>query len=165
MNQKLSDWASIAEIFGGIAIVISLVFVGIQIKGNTGATQAATFQQHMGYEIEFLQRTSENPELGAAFWRFNGAKTSEELEAVSAELGPERLGQAQGMFLSQIRIFEDVFLQHRAGSFSEDGWNAREPLVRSIALHPIFHDMDRVSVTVSGPFAEYIIRIRAEEGL
>ena len=42
MKYKLKNIALIAEIFGGIAILISLIFVGIQFKENTKATRSAT---------------------------------------------------------------------------------------------------------------------------
>ena len=42
MNQKLSDWASIAEIIGALAIVISLIYVGIQVNESTRAVRSAT---------------------------------------------------------------------------------------------------------------------------
>ena len=36
MNKlSLSDWASLAEIVGALAVVISLVYVGVQISENT----------------------------------------------------------------------------------------------------------------------------------
>ena len=35
MKLKLSEWASIAEVLSAVAIVVSLVFVGLQISdGN-----------------------------------------------------------------------------------------------------------------------------------
>ena len=42
MNQKLSDWANIAEIIGAAAIVISLIYVGIQVSDSTRAVRSAT---------------------------------------------------------------------------------------------------------------------------
>jgi hypothetical protein len=41
MNRKVSDWASIAEIVGTIAVVASLVFVIRGIDQNTKAIEAA----------------------------------------------------------------------------------------------------------------------------
>ena len=41
MKYKLKSIAQFAEIFGGIAILISLIFVGIQFKENTKATKSA----------------------------------------------------------------------------------------------------------------------------
>ena len=42
---SLSDWGHIAEIFGAIAVVVSLIYVGIQLQQNTEAIQAQTSQQ------------------------------------------------------------------------------------------------------------------------
>lgn len=44
MKRSLSDWANLAEILGAMAIVISLVFVGLQISDGNRATRAATAQ-------------------------------------------------------------------------------------------------------------------------
>jgi hypothetical protein len=53
MNQKLSDWASIAEILGAAAIVVSLVFVGFQISDGNRETRAATLQSILDAEMSF----------------------------------------------------------------------------------------------------------------
>ena len=42
MKLKLSDWASIAEVIGAIAIVVSLIYVGIQVNDSTRAVRSAT---------------------------------------------------------------------------------------------------------------------------
>jgi hypothetical protein len=54
MNRKLSNWASIAEVLGAIAIVISLVFVGIQISNGNREARAATTQAALDAEMTFL---------------------------------------------------------------------------------------------------------------
>jgi len=36
----LTDWAAAAEIVGTVAVVVSLLFVGMNIKQNTAAVQA-----------------------------------------------------------------------------------------------------------------------------
>jgi hypothetical protein len=42
MNKRpLSDWASLAEIIASIAVVISLLFVGIQVRDNTAEVQSS----------------------------------------------------------------------------------------------------------------------------
>lgn len=62
MKIKLSDIASIAEIIAAIALVISLVFVGVQLQDNTKATKSASaiaassgiaqWYMHMGHNGE-----------------------------------------------------------------------------------------------------------------
>ena len=41
MNNRLSEWANIAEIVGAVAIIISLVYVSIQVRDNTNAIRSA----------------------------------------------------------------------------------------------------------------------------
>ena len=53
MKFKLSEWASIAEILGAIAIVISLLFVGFQISDSNREARAATVQAALDSEMAF----------------------------------------------------------------------------------------------------------------
>lgn len=40
MKLKLSEWANIAEIIGAFAVVISLIYVGIQVNDSAGAVRS-----------------------------------------------------------------------------------------------------------------------------
>ena len=53
MKIKLSEWASVAEILGAVAIVISLFFVGFQISDGNNETRAATTQAALDAEMAF----------------------------------------------------------------------------------------------------------------
>jgi hypothetical protein len=74
MNQKLADWASIADIVGAIAVTMSLIFVGLEIRGNTKATQAATLQQSVGYDVTLLTTFGSNPDIAATFTKYVGGE-------------------------------------------------------------------------------------------
>ena len=41
MKLKLSDWANAAEIVGAVAIVVSLIYVGVQVDDSTRAMRSA----------------------------------------------------------------------------------------------------------------------------
>ena len=43
MNQKLSDWASIAEIISGIAVVVTLIFLIAGIRENTAVLRGSSY--------------------------------------------------------------------------------------------------------------------------
>ena len=45
MTQKLSDWASIAEIVSGIAVVVALVFLVVGIRENTEMARASMYER------------------------------------------------------------------------------------------------------------------------
>ncbi|NCF14506.1 MAG: hypothetical protein GWP62_04295 [Gammaproteobacteria bacterium] len=53
MRPRLSEWASIAEIIGAVAIVISLVFVGLQVNDSNREARAATVQAALDAELAF----------------------------------------------------------------------------------------------------------------
>lgn len=53
MKGKLQEYALISEILGGIAIVVSLIFVGFQITDGNRETRAATTQAVLEAEMLF----------------------------------------------------------------------------------------------------------------
>ena len=63
MNQKLSDWASIAEIVSGIAVVITLVFLVLGIRENTEVMRATSFASSIDTLNEFTASVVTDSEL------------------------------------------------------------------------------------------------------
>jgi hypothetical protein len=47
--MKLSDWANIAEIVGAAAVIVTLVYLAVQIEQNTIAVEASTRQGRLDY--------------------------------------------------------------------------------------------------------------------
>lgn len=53
MKKTLSDWSSIAEIAAAFGVILSLVFVGLQIKEGNEETRASTMQAALEAEMMF----------------------------------------------------------------------------------------------------------------
>jgi len=70
MRIKLEKIALIAEIFGGIAILISLLFVGIQLRENTKATRSSTATATIGTMTNWYVTMGTDGETSVSFWRF-----------------------------------------------------------------------------------------------
>jgi hypothetical protein len=156
MKAKLTDWASIAEILGAAAIVISLVFVGWQIRLSTGSTQAATFQQHMSDEVDFLEHITSDAELARLYSLvFNDPESMGSLDPVDQV-------RAYFLFVADMRLWEDLYLQWYSGTLSESAWKTREALVRSRALEPLAIAMAE-SGQIEGVFADYLAAVRDGE--
>jgi hypothetical protein len=51
MKWKLSDLASVAEVIAAIGVILSLLFVGFQIKDGNRETRAATLQATLDSEM------------------------------------------------------------------------------------------------------------------
>jgi len=53
MRRTLSDWSSIAEIAAAFGVILSLIFVGFQIKEGNEETRASTMQAALETEMAF----------------------------------------------------------------------------------------------------------------
>jgi hypothetical protein len=65
--MKLSDWASIAEITSGLAVVVTLVFLVIGIRDNTAVARAQMFDSTLRGLAEFRTLLITDPEI-ASLW-------------------------------------------------------------------------------------------------
>ena len=59
----LAEWASVAEIIAAVGVVVSLFFVGIEVRRNTSAVQAATLQSVLDIARQQVLLMASNPEL------------------------------------------------------------------------------------------------------
>jgi LPS O-antigen subunit length determinant protein (WzzB/FepE family) len=154
VKVKLAEWASVAEILGAGAIVISLVFVGWQIRSSTKATQAATFQQHMSDEVAFIEHITSDPEITQLYSLvFNDYQSLQTLDEVDQT-------RAYFLFVADMRLWEDLYLQWNSGTLSDDAWKTREMIVKNRAFHPMAIALVQ-SGQIDGAFANYLAAIRA----
>jgi hypothetical protein len=114
MNERnLRNTALIAEIIGGIAIVVTLIFLVSETLKNTNAIQAQTYQNLTSQLSEFRrdQRASDMPEIFEKF-RVDG------LESLSAK---ERF-----KFFSLVGalwgIYESAYYARERGVLGDDEW-------------------------------------------
>jgi hypothetical protein len=109
--MKLKEWASVAEIVGAFAVVISLLYVGVQVNDSASAVRAASANdvnvalQSWYLEIGTDQQTSE------LFYR---ALTSE--EALSNEEEFQYLMMLHGAFLA----FQNSYLLAEEGTIDTE---------------------------------------------
>src|SRR5215475_4797566 len=66
--MSLSDLASLSGIVSGVAVVVSLVFVGFQLRQNARAAFAQTSQSHAMNWIQLAVPIFESPDF-ARIWR------------------------------------------------------------------------------------------------
>lgn len=65
MKEKLQEYALIAEIIGGIGIIASLIFVGLEIHDNSRIAEINAFQDLVTEMMVLNRMQVENPELRA----------------------------------------------------------------------------------------------------
>lgn len=153
--MKLEKLALIAEIIGGAAIVLSLIFVGFQIRASNRVAQAAMYQENLVAEIGIAELLGSDPELA----RLHDAAWNGLPEACSSE---NRV-QAGYLLLATIRLWEGYYLQYLSGTLSEAAWSAREPAIRRTLRN--LPDTYLQSDAFAGPFRDYVTSIAAENSI
>ena len=72
MNLKLSDMASIAEVIGAVAIVVSLIYVGVEVNDSTRAVRSATANETTTAMAAWYNNIGSNSEVAELFARGMG---------------------------------------------------------------------------------------------
>jgi hypothetical protein len=62
MELSLSDFASIAEVVGALAVVISLIYVGMQVQDSTRAVRSATANETTNAISAWYENIAVDPE-------------------------------------------------------------------------------------------------------
>ncbi len=65
--MKLEKWALIAEIVSGVAIVVTLVILIFEVRGNTSAVQIATIDNVTSGWVGLNQAIVSDPQVARAF--------------------------------------------------------------------------------------------------
>jgi hypothetical protein len=118
--MSLEDLGNIGEFVAAVAVVISLIYLAVQIRQNTESLHAATFQDIIREGNVFLRDLSVHPEL-ARIWRSG----LDSLESLSAD---DR-ARFHYLILSFYRRVENVYQQSRRRLMHDD--DTRGPLASS----------------------------------
>jgi hypothetical protein len=140
MIEILQEYALIAEIISAIAVMISLIFVGFQIRGNTKATQASTFHEITALDIQLLLSFANSKESASIISNFRANPDS---------LSEEEYNQGFYFFAAEVRHVENLFLQHKNKMLNERDWNSRKALVEGVVLSPGF------GALLNSPFLQF----------
>ena len=117
MKQKLSDWASIAEVVSGVGVIVTLTFLVLGIRENTEVTRASMYAGNLDRSIEFRQEVVNDPELSRLWMNFINGDVSE-LDALDA-LEKYRVQQ---LFLNIFQIYERAYVLERYGLLGAAEW-------------------------------------------
>ncbi|MDC6389578.1 hypothetical protein PP182_12845 [Maribacter sp. PR1] len=129
MKEILEEYALIAEIISAVGVIISLIFVGFQVRGNTKATQASTFHQIAALDINILLSLGHTKESSRIITTFRGNPDA---------LLKEEQDQGFHLFGAEIRHVENLWLQNENKMLSKRDWEARRALVEGMVLSPGF---------------------------
>jgi len=153
------DWGtlgSIGEFVGGFAVVVSLIYVGFQIRQSSNATRAAS---QIAIKQLSTQITNQlvAPEMARIY--LQGLKDS-------ASLSPEDRVRFHSLVLSLFGAYEAGYFQSYFGTIAEE---IHEPMSTQANFHLRQPGVERWwnaggSNRFSRQFVEYLEKKRAEQG-
>jgi hypothetical protein len=109
------DWiaiAAISEIAGTIAVVVSLIYVGVQIKQNTTVARSTARQSVTELMVEAGSNMVQDSTLAAALLKNMKGEHLDDVERLRL------LGHAN----ISMRNFENIHYQFRTGMLTEEEW-------------------------------------------
>ena len=109
--MSIQELGSIGELIAAIATVLTLVYLAIQVRQNTRALKASTFQEissELGQNVQLLLNT---PDMAMIY-----TKGLSEPDTLTAN---ERL-KIQALYLAMFRRLESVFVQTELGSIDRE---------------------------------------------
>jgi len=125
--MNLNDLANIGQVIGAIAVVVSLIYVALQIRQNTNAVRAATVQSvHEHF----------------ANW-YNAFASDESLSKVAVDglkdyslLSDTDRARFVAMFMAFLSYSQNAFLKWRQGLLAPSLWLGWEQVIMNLVCAP-----------------------------
>lgn len=117
--MTLLEWGAIGELISGVAIIISLFYVGAQIGQNTRATKVEVDNSFVGSYRDIVGHLIDKPEFREIYWRG--------LKGLSNLNGSETVAFAAWM-IQAFRYLETFWYRWQDGMFDDRlwaGWQAQ----------------------------------------
>ena len=125
--MTLSDLANLGQVIGAIAVVISLIYVAMQIRQNTNAVRSATAQtvhEHFAKWYHLVAADDELAQIVANGLRDYGSLSEQERVRFIAA------------FMSFLSYSQNAFLKWREGLLASPLWLGWELVIMNLVCAP-----------------------------
>lgn len=117
----------------GIGILIGLLYLGAQIRANTRALRAETFQALVGQSTRLLQTIYGNPEVAELLSDGRRGRKWEDLT-------PIQQARAHSALLAAYRTFDNMLYQHQVGTVDDELWAGNRAVILSYSATPLWRE-------------------------
>lgn len=125
--RGLRKWALVAELIGAAGVIVSLVFVGMQLAQSNELEREAAVQKQIEAIGNLSRIFAENPQLSETIVKLNAGETPT----------PGELYAVMSLETYAQRTWEALYFQYRAGHVDPELWEAQRKLARSIQSNPM----------------------------
>jgi len=154
--MKLQKWGLVAEVVSAIAVVLSLIFVGVQVKQNSDAQTQAGTQAVISEYNNGVRSLSTDPGLVCIYVRG--------LKDYSSLSGAER-SRFSAFFLSMFNVQQQIHRLRLNGDIDEEIGAGLDAQLRNVARLPgVQQWFDTRAHWYGKEFRDYILSVRTEQG-
>ena len=143
---------SVQQGLAATGVILSLIFVGIEIRQNTDAVRGAKIQAISEQGIDHLLVGAGNSEWVQILTRFRAG-------AQFADLSPEDQMRYALMASASVRLMQNRFLQFKLGILDESGFEVgtgvHNPIYRSEAFLSFWREFD-VAAEYDAEFVDFM---------
>ncbi len=153
--KNLQRWSLVAEIVGAVAVVVSIVYLTIEVNRNTSAIQSQTSQGLLEMANDANQLLALTPGMADLFVR---AQTDYDLLTAAEHLRWRRWVN------SELNIWEHAFHSHANGTLDSAMWIGYDVGYRALFCDDSSNRIWREIETFYGPgFREHVNRTTVDE--
>jgi hypothetical protein len=155
MREKLQEYALIAEIVGGLAVMITLVFLVIETQKNTNAIQAQMYQNLISELNELRESAASSPDAA-------------ELGVLVAQNGIESLTPVQQEQFRSRRtalwgVYESAYFARERDVLGDSEWSRFSSLIcrnyeysNSIDIWASGRESRNISLSLTSEFRAFV---------
>lgn len=157
MKKRVSYYSELAQIISAVAVVISLIYVGIQIRQNTLATKAAMRQSISDNDVTYLLSFLDNSIVAEANAKLTAGDT------LSIKEKEQLIAQQHVNF----RVFENAHYQNKNGLLENEVWQRYKIIIHLLLSHneTAMEHWQGNSFTYTSSFQNTIQEIMSDETL
>jgi hypothetical protein len=150
--MTLEDLGNFGEFLGAIGVIVSVLYLAIQIRQNTRSVRSSAYQSVVSSSVQMAAAYA-NDESLAELW----PKGAREYSTLSE---PERF--RFGLFAySVFRSYENLFFQYKQGAVEPDLWQGfRNMLVRDLKTPGLVTWWESQRNIFSSAFQRYVDELR-----
>ena len=151
--MTLSELGSVGEFVGAIAVLVTLVYLAIQIRQAMAATRAQVRQSLADSQLQYVSLRATDPFLRQAAGKMFAGQEIDDSETFGL-----------GMHVAAgIRLFENYYAQYGMGTMDPEDWRAMREVIRFHFQFPQYRQMlELMEQTVNREFARELTRIIEE---
>lgn len=153
--MDLEQLANIGEFLSGIAVLISLIYLGVQINQNTKSVRAQSELEMNQRFADWHGRANSNPEL-SRIWD----AAAEDWESMNSE----DIRRYRWFIAELFLIYEACFQLYQKKDISNDSWNSKMDALKVLLGHPLILEWWESRMTpMSNEFRDHLDALRTTD--